>query len=70
MSIGRVKINMKLITTISFLTLLSVSLLLIACTSDGGANEIAVERAQATAEAAIAERNSAISERDAAISTR
>ena len=67
MSIGRVKINMKLITTISFLTLLSVSLLLIACTSDGGANEIAVERAQATAEAAIAERNSAISERDAAI---
>ena len=67
MSIGRVKINVKLITTISSLTLLSVSLLLIACTSDGGANEIAVERAQATAEAAIAERNSAISERDAAI---
>ncbi len=42
-------------------------LLLTACTSDSGANEIAVERAEATAEAAIIDRNNAISERDAAI---
>ena len=40
---------------------------LIACTSDSGANEIAVERAQATAEAAIIARNDAISERDDAV---
>ena len=42
-------------------------LMLAACTSDSGANEIAVERAQATSEAAIIDRNNAISERDAAI---
>ena len=59
--------RMKPLSTTTTLILISASLLLVACTSDSGANEIAVERAQATAEAAISERNSAISERDAAI---
>ena len=39
----------------------------IACTTNTGANQIAVDRAQSTAEAAIIDRNAAISERDAAI---
>ena len=55
---------MKTATLIAFLL---TALLLTACSSDSGANEIAVERAQATAEAAIIDRNNAISERDAAI---
>ena len=42
-------------------------LALVACSSDEGANEIAVERAEATAQAAIIERNDAISERDDAV---
>lgn len=52
------------ITTTIFV---SITLLIAACTSDSGANEVAVERAQATAQAAIADRSEAISERDAAI---
>ena len=57
---------MKPITMIIPILILA-TLLLTACTSDSGANEIAVERAQATAEAAIIDRNDAISERDDAI---
>ncbi len=57
---------MKPFATISVLTL-SATFLLTACTSDSGANQIAVERAQATAEAAIIDRNDAISERDDAV---
>ena len=47
--------------------LLALTLFLTACTSESGANEIAVERAEATAEAAIIARNDAISERDDAV---
>ncbi len=47
--------------------ILSTTLLLSACTSDSGAQEVALERAQATAQAAIADRSAAISERDDAI---
>ena len=57
---------MKLILSTTVI-LTAATFLLTACTSDSGANEIAVERAQATAEAAIIDRNNAISERDAAI---
>ncbi|MXZ02914.1 MAG: transporter substrate-binding domain-containing protein [Chloroflexi bacterium] len=51
----------------TILTLTAATILFTACTSDSGANEIAVERAQSTAEAAIIAHNDAISERDAAI---
>lgn len=47
--------------------LIATAFFLAACTSDSGANEVAVERAQATAQAAVADRTVAISERDAAI---
>ncbi len=56
---------MKQITTTTILIL--TTLLIAACTSNSSANEVAVERAQATAQAAIADRTEAISERDAAI---
>lgn len=49
------------------LLLISSTFFLTACTSDSGANEVAVERAQATADAAIIDRNDAIAERDDAI---
>ncbi len=55
---------MRLLATI---LILSTTLLIAACTSNSGANEVAVERAQATAQAAVADRTEAISERDAAI---
>ncbi len=55
---------MRLLATI---LILSTTLLIAACTSDSGANEVAVERAQATAQAAISERGDAIAERDDAI---
>ena len=57
---------MKLILSTTVI-LTAATFLLTACTSDSSANEIAVERAQATAETAIIDRNNAISERDAAI---
>lgn len=53
--------------TATLITLILTVALITACTSDSGANEIAVERAQATAEAAIIARNDAISERDDAL---
>lgn len=52
---------------ISIACLLAATLIFVACTSDSGANQVAVERAQATAEAAIIARNDAISERDDAL---
>ena len=57
---------MKLPET-TLIALTAVTLLFTACTSDGDANEVAVKRAQATAEAAIIDRNNAIAERDDAI---
>lgn len=57
---------MKLLALTSSL-LISTALLITACTSDSGATQVALERAQATAQAAIADRSVAISERDAAI---
>lgn len=45
----------------------AASTIALACTTDSGANQVAVERAQSTAEAAIIDRNDAISERDAAV---
>ena len=48
-------------------TAVALIFLLTACSTNSGANEIAVERAQATAEAAIIDRNDAIAERDDAV---
>ena len=56
---------MKLIATIPILT--AAVLLLAACSSNEGATQVALERAQATAEAAVISRNSAIAERDDAV---
>ncbi len=56
----------KAITTFAVIAV-ALAANLIACTSDSGANQVAVERAQATAEAAIIDRNNAISERDDAV---
>ena len=57
---------MKHILTTS-LALTLAALLLTACTSDSGAQDVALERAEATAQAAISERSAAIAERDDAI---
>lgn len=51
----------------AFATIFMIALTLIACTSNTGANQVAVERAQATAEAAVIDRNNAIAERDDAV---
>ena len=56
---------MKLIATIPILTV--AVLLLTACSSDSGAIQVALERAEATSEAAVISRNAAIAERDDAI---
>ena len=48
-------------------TLTTALLILAACTSDEGATQVALERAEATAQAAIVARNDAIMERDDAV---
>ena len=48
-------------------TAVTLIFLLTACSTNSGANQIAVERAQATAQAAIIDRNDAIAERDDAV---
>ena len=57
---------MRPITSILIL-ILTAALLLVACTSDEGAPQVALERAEATAQAAIVARNDAIMERDDAV---
>ena len=48
----------------TLIALLFTAALITACTSNEGSTQVALERAQATAKAAIMERNDAISERD------
>ena len=57
---------MKTATTVTLILLAAASLLLAACTSDSGATQIALERAEATAQAAISERDDAIQRAEAA----
>ncbi len=53
--------------TATLITFILTAGLITACTSDSGTTQIALERAQATAEAAIIDRNDAIAERDDAV---
>ena len=57
---------MKTATTVTLILLAAASLLLAACTSDSGATQIALERAEATAQAAISERDDAIQRAESA----
>ncbi len=50
---------MKTATTVTLILLAAASLLLAACTSDSGATQIALERAEATAQAAISDLDNA-----------
>ncbi len=55
------------LTVLALMLTISATFALGACTSDGGATDVALERAEATAETAVSELTSARSERDAAI---
>ena len=55
------------VQSIAISLLIATAFTLTACSTNSGANRIAVERAQATAEAAVIDRNDAIAERDDAV---
>ena len=57
---------MKTATTVTLILLAAATLILSACTSDSGATQIALERAEANAQAAISERDDAIRRAEAA----